>query len=275
MAIEEGGSLPVMADAQFCKISVLMPFDNFEDVYQGQPGSYMIAFPGGIDPNSAALQPGYSPKLQLGHPVPIGSRINVGIPICENGARVLSAYRYFFVFRDRNLRDYRDPGTSTRPPYHYPRQGLGAVDHTLAAFPHLFPIDARFNSILYTQTEDTTTGISVGNLYPEAVIPQQLLTVNALAPDGTPVTIQQGIYDPAQIPDARMPMRGEFWLDALGDDMIILAQKVPTGGVFAAWDFAFGSADFAFSNIYGRGGLVAQHDVFRDGGIRVNTGTNP
>jgi hypothetical protein len=58
--------------------------------------------------------------------------------------------------------------------------------------------------------------------------------------------------------------------------MIILAQKIPgEQGSFDNWTFSGGGDDIAFSNIYGRGGFNPLHDVARDGGIRVTTGTNP
>ena len=73
--------------------------------------------------------------------------------------------------------------------------------------------------------------------------------------------------------------RDWFQCDAGGDDLIILAQRIPdyTQGVpFGLWDFD--GADIAFSNTYGRGGFtpgVLTHAIFTDGGIRVNVGTNP
>jgi len=89
--------------------------------------------------------------------------------------------------------------------------------------------------------------------------------------------LQQGIYNPALVKTAEDCMRLEFQLDALGDEIILLAQRIPDEeGDFGVW--AFDGNDFAFSNIYGRGGFSAgglSHDVYVNGGIRIATGSNP
>jgi len=272
---EKSTTIHVAADAQFGGIKVLLPFVDFEDVYQAVGGDHMIGFPGGLDDLVAST--GYHPRLHKAVAVPMGSRVSIGIPICEEDDADVALYRYFIVWRDRNLTDFRNPPARTqRKTYHYAKQGLGAVDGSLAGNPQLFPRDARLNSIGYSQSEDTgVAGVGTVHIYPEALIPHTLFRIQALTPAGAAAAIQQGIYDPDFVPDAHEPMRYSYQCDAGGDEMIIFAQKIPDDqGVFAAWDFD--GVDAAFSNIYGRGGFAAAtHDIFADGGIRFNTGTNP
>jgi len=274
--VDGSSSAAVLADAQFGFVRVLLPYADFEDDYQGQSGSVPIAFPGGRDPKAQANQLGFDPNLQLGHNVPRGSRVDVGIPICENPAAQIQDYRYIFVFRDRNVHDYRTGGNrGNRTPYHYARQGLGAEDTTLAVPQSYFPIDARFHGLGYEQTEPAAGALAILNIYPEAVVPKILVNYLPLVPGGNTAAIQQGIYNPQWVLNAKKANRADFQLDALGDDLIILAQKIPNqGGIFADWDFD--NEDVAFSNIYGRGGYAVKlHPVFDDAGIRVTTGSNP
>jgi hypothetical protein len=263
----------VAADAQYGKIFCLFPFANFENVYQGQAGSVMIGFPGGLD--EAAGTDGFDAHLHKGIPVPYGARLSIAFPIFVNGQGAVQLYRYFLVFRDRNLHDYRNPLFNLpRKPYHYARQGLGAIDGTLIVPAARYPIEARYHSTGYEQTEDTAAGLQRLNLYPEYIVPSMPLIVNTLAPDGVACAIQQGIYNPSIVLNGQMPMQAEFECDAMGDDLIIFCQKIPDGqGSYVAWNF--NTVDGAFSNVYGHGGTVHNHDVYTDGGIRVSWGTNP
>lgn len=269
-------SLAVSADAQFGKVQVLLPFADFEDIYQGQAGNIPIAFPGGLDRNAGKA--GFDANLALGHPVPRGSRISIGIPICENPGAGITEYKYYFIFRDRTLTDHKTTGLAgNRVPYHYAKEGLGAEDSTLVVTARRFPIDARYMSIGYEQSEPVDAGgVGVLHLYPEAVIPRDFIIPNPLLPSGNTAAIQQGIYDPQDIPDAKRVIRKEYQIDCLGDDLIILATKVPDDeGDYDNWDFSGANPDVAFANTYGRGGANPTHEIFVDGGIRVTTGTNP
>lgn len=273
-------SVAVMADAQFGNVAVLLPYDDFEDRYQGLSGQLCIAFPGGRDPHAESHESGYDPNLQLGYPVPRGARLSVAIPLCEDQQGTVALYRYFMIFRDRNIRDYRNPtGGRTRPSWHYPVQRLGATDNSLAINAGRYPIDARYHALLFEPTEPAgAAAMAATNAYPEAIVPQRIFSPNGLHANGQPIRLQQGIYDPVVVPHGRDAMRPEFQLDASGDDMIILAQKLPDEeGDFDTWDFD--GDDLPFSNIYGRGGYTEPYAHpgvrFIDGGIRVCAGSNP
>jgi hypothetical protein len=275
-----------MADAQFGNVRVLLPFEGFEEVYQGQPGSIPIAFPGGRDPQAEAKAQGFDPDLCLGHAVPRGSRISIGIPICEDLQDQKVDYRYFFIFRDRNLRDYRGSGAQgNRPPYHYAKQGLGALDSLLAVPQRRYPVDARFMTIGYEQQEPAAGDPALLHLYPEAVIPKEPIRYRPLLPGGATGALDQGIYNPlyfnASTENRKIARRAEYQIDCLGDDLIILAQKIPDEqGEFTNWGFVVGEEDDAFANMYGRlvtGQQPPQllHEQYKDAGIRVTTGSNP
>jgi hypothetical protein len=270
---EGPSSVAALTDSQFGLFRVLLPYPNFEDDYQGTAGSTLVAFPGGRSPFVG--QSGYDPNLAAALPVPVGARLCIGIPICQlPGYGIVVDYRYAFIYRDRNLGDFRRTGAQrARQPYHYGRQGLGALDTSGAVDRPLYPIQARFDTIAYEQPEPTASREARVDLYPEWIIPHEGLG-SPLLPGGLQATIQQGIYDPQWVPDARRPKEAIMWRVAGGDDLIIVASKVPEeDGSFAAWDFS--GPDLAFSNIYGRGGLNAAHPIYTDGGIRVAPGSNP
>jgi hypothetical protein len=267
-------SVSAAIDAQFGLIRVLLPFPDFENVYQGQAGNVPIAFPG--DRSLMVGQGGYDPNLARAFPVPFGSRIAVSLPICENDQGEVTDYRYGFIFRDRSVGDFRRQSVRfARQPYHYWRQGFGTSDTTPAVTRQLYPIASRHHALGYEQTEPgAAPWYAQLDVYPEWVVPHGIIP-GPLLPDGVAATISQGIYDPTHVPDARRVMRAAFWLDAGGDELIILVTKVPDEeGEFAAWNFD--TTDAAFSNIYGRGGHAAPaHNVAEDGGIHINTGSNP
>ncbi len=287
MAESSGGSsVAVMADAQFGNVRVLMPYTDFEDDYQGRAGSIPIAFPGGefggLSDQAAGHVDGYRLNQQKGHPVPRGSRISIGIPLtCGTNGVFTLCYRYWLVFRDQNVRTTRNPQRGgVRQPWHYPRMGQGATDTTLVVPTAFTPIDARYHCMGYEQSEPAVGSNEPGilHIYPEAVIPEPNVIPNPLVhpPNGVVQvgSLQQGIYDTAFVPPSDQCMRDEFQVDCDGDEIIILAQRIPDDGDFGTWDFDAGDA--AFSNIFGRGGFaVRQHVLFEDGGIRVCTGTNP
>jgi hypothetical protein len=259
-------------DARFGVIGVLFPFDGFQRVYQGVAGDVPIAFPGGRDAH--APDAGYDDNLAQGLPVPRGARLSIGLPLALDAEGTIVDYAYAFVFRDRNIHDGNITGDrGRRQPWHYAREGLGAPDTSLAATQRYFPIDARWDCIGYEQAEPVLpAGRAFLHLYPELVIPRQLLRNRPLLPGGALASFQQGIYDPTFVTEARNAMRDEIQRDANGDDLIILAFKLPNEeGQYAPWDFT--GVDYAFSNIYGTGN--GTHQIFTDGGIRVCPGSNP
>lgn len=267
-----------LVDAQFGKVDVLLPYWGFEDVYQGQPGTRMIALPGGRDPRAAAGMVGYDPDLQLGYPVPRGARLSLGFPICMGHPGGIKLYRYFIVFRDRCLHDQRTPVRGERRvPYHYAVEGPGARDTSVVGGAARWPIDARVHTIWYEQSEPLYPDFSTMNGYVEGLVPQQMFVGNALHADGSLARLQQGIYDPATHFTAREAPRQEYQCDAEGDEIILFVKKLAEDGSYPAWDFD--GEDLPFSNVFGRGGFTApalHPDVrYIHGGVRICAGSNP
>ena len=107
-------SQAVLADAQFSVARVFRPFEGFEAVYNGQSVRTPIAIPGSLDPDAGRT--GFDTNLISGIPVPMGSKVMLWIPtIFQDSGGALGPpsfqvvpYRYQFVWRLRNLRDFKN-----------------------------------------------------------------------------------------------------------------------------------------------------------------------
>lgn len=277
MGDNTAGSIMVAADAQFSVARILKPFPGFERVYQGVSYASPIAFPGGAD--DRAGQEGIAPNLMKGTPVPFGARLLVYIPVAltEIGGQgvALQQYNYSFIWRLRNVRDFRQD----RRPYHFPRQSPGAPDG-VAGEPR-FVIPAAIDTIIYEQAEPSAAGEkAIQRAY------QQTYTVGLgfepgtrpLLPGGVQGIYQQGVLNPADVTalGAGGALFTPLWMDAAGDELIIIANRTtpseppPPGG---NWDFTLAAQDLAFSDVYGTGN--GSHEPYPDVGIYLFTGTNP
>jgi hypothetical protein len=274
-----------MVDAQFTNVRVLKPFEGFERVYQGQPLSTPIAFPGERDPRAQQGKPGFDPNLMIGIPVPEGARVVIWFPVIPpppSNLNAQKAYSYKLIWRFKNLGDYRDPAAKRRrAPFHFPRQSPGAPDTSFGGIPlPRTTIPAGWHVIAYEQPEPAQ---SAGNL----VIRVEKITpkidslfeyAQPLLSNGAQGVLQQGVVDPASLgalaPAARMPLFLPFWTDAEGDELIILVNReTQPQSPPNTWDFVTPDEDFEFSNIYGTGN--GTHEPFRDVGIYLQTGTAP
>ncbi len=275
----EAPSGATMVDAQFTNVRVLKPFPGFEKVYQGQPSAIPIAFPGERDPRGAQGAAGFDPNLMLGIPVPEGSRVILWLPMAfvpdPESLDPFRFYSYRLIWRFNNLGDWRAPPARTqRAPYHFPRQSPGAPDTSLPTPLPRVTLPASWHVIGYEKTEPAT-GAGELDIRIEKITPMlDSLTEFAqpLLADGARGVIQQGVLDPATSGGATMPVYVPFWTDAEGDELIILANREDIETP-ATWDFKDPDADLAFSNVYGTGD--GRHQVFRDVGIYLQTGTNP
>ncbi len=270
------GSVMVAADAQFTVARVLKPFSGFESAYQGQPAFRPVAFPGGRDPRAEAGESGFSPNLMRGHAVPFGSRILVWIPIAltqlPGPTTFIQPYNYSFVWRLRNVRDFRQD----RRPYHFPRQSPGAPNDAGPSPGPRFVIPACIDTVLYEQAEPVAGGIpAVQRAY------QQTYTVGLgyelgtfpILPGGASGEYQQGVLNPADVGlvGASGAIFTPLWMDAMGDELIIIATRTDQGA--GNWDFADNQPDAGFSDVYGTGN--GAHPSYPDVGIYVFSGTNP
>lgn len=266
-------STMVAADAQFSVARVLKPFADFETAYQGQPSYRPIAFPGGRDVRAG--QDGISPDLMRGVPVPFGSRLCVYIPaaLTQDAAPTtfVQPYNYSFVWRLRNVRDYRQD----RRPYHFPRQSPGAPD-SVPGGGQRFVIPAAIDAVLYEQGEPAPGSRAVQRAYQQTYtvgLGYEFATFPLLPGGGAGGSYQQGVLNPADVGlvGANGAIFTALWMDAAGDELIILANR--TNESLGPWDFANNADDAAFSDVYGTGDGV--HASYPDVGIYLFTGTNP
>lgn len=239
--------MTIPADAQFSLVRTLRPPPDYETVYDGSGGA--IPFPGRVD--ESAGKAGFDPNLLAGLPVPLGSRILLWLPMITSTADPVQTepdqgYIYKIVFRLRNPRDFRNPGQGgVRQPYHFPKQSPGVPDTTVLANQARFVIPACAWVVAYQQSETFSANgpFAQIRMYPEGIMPNQQQTGVATSPaDPTAVAVvQQGVFDPAVVPASKstaQPAWLPLFLDACGDDMLILFQKVLRGVTVDNWDFS-------------------------------------
>jgi hypothetical protein len=263
-----------MIDAQIDFPKILKPIPNFEALYQGQPGQRVIAFPGGIDQNSEAGIPGYASNLQRGVEVPFGARLVIWIPICADVFGIEIVYRYRFIWRLRNVTDYR----LQRRPYHLPDQRYGIPDSTVVPPAPRYVVPSGSQQIIYEQVEpdnnpnSTAAGtVRLRNQWFEV----RGGTLNGGSPPldqaGNETVFSQGVMDPAVFSGAAgWPLFNVFRCDAEGDELIILCTR---GDTTDPWDFQAGGWDNGFANLYGTGN--SSHESLPNVGIYVFSGINP
>lgn len=262
-------------DAQFNNVRILKPFSGFEQRYQGLATNIPIALPAERDPRAAAGRPGFDPNLMSGLPVSLGQRLLIWFPVAAADDFV-QRYTYRIVFRYRNLADFRQPGgvRAPRMPFHFPLQE-GVADTSTAPPSERTIIPASYWTVGFEQAQ---VGTQNGEL---EVVPEGITIgfdannfIAPLLPDGTSGVVQQGVFDPnVQATESPMPVWLPFWLDAGGDDMLILVNREDQQNPSNTWDFTAQNADLGFSNVYGtnNGAKPPEPNV----GIYVVGGTNP
>lgn len=281
MDAESRCSLMPGQDAQFSLVTTLKPFDNFEDVYQGQNVVSSIAFPGELDPR--AKEEGFDPNLVKGTPVPLGSKLIIWIPAILRPVQgtpnfSLVDYQYSLIWRLRNVGDFK----RDRRAYHVSQQTMGANNEFV--FPAAVNPLAYESSLFDTQAAAPEQGISSTRGYTETLIPKSIISAGVsgqgrsvgppLTPEGNTGALQQGVTTSAANSQV---FYTPYQVDCLGDELIILANRDDTQGDF--WDFStpsedppFGGIDHQFSLLYGRG---LGDEPNKEAGILITTGANP
>lgn len=273
-----GSALPVLNDPQFGLTAILRPYVGFDSQlgpgtpgsYQGINGSIPIMFTeGGVALDAFAGKPGYSKELVKGLGVPFGARISVWLPIVGIFSEVARAYAWFFIWRQRNVLDYR----VQRIPFHYPKQGLGVPDTTPTDQPpERIIIPAAAHSIIVNDLAPPAGFPASSGLRPELFIPGLLAEPSSApqVPSGNSGVIQQGLLDPNVFANAAVPMFQTVEVQALGDELLIACTKPDA----ANWDFSTLAQDAVFSLLFGAnaaaiGGFTTP---FVDIGVYVNAG---
>jgi len=299
----------VLADAQFTVATVLRPFEGFEFVYQAQSIFTPIVFPGTLDEDAG--NPGFSPYLLRGTPVPMGAKVQLWIPAvvgASEGGPVFD-YSYLLIWRLRNVGDFQ----RRQRPYHLSKESFGASDTLLAgsaSAPYReFVLPAASETVVYQQPEPVAgspvtvaPGVGVGALRTEKIevasdlteilpgVGLPFLPPNAAPPfaNGFPSTgggtntiplgaYEQGVIDPRNSDLAPSWLFRPYFTVAKGDELIIAVSRGNNFESALQWDFH--GPDFQFSNLYGTNAFppsgTTSHKPFPDLGIYMFTGSNP
>jgi len=245
---------------QWGTATVLQPFANFEDVYQGGFAGNPVAFPGTIDQQATNGVAGFDPTLIAGTPVVLGSRLMLWIPLCMLDYTVPTVYAYQLVWRLRSISDYvytseKNQATGDPPmPYHLKKRELGVENSPGDPTTQRIVVPAAADSVAYEQQEPSGDGLN-GELVlrGESVIPDGALwdapfTPNSYPGNPTYGTVTQGIFPFATGQTPGGPVFFPYWVDAKGDELIILARRREYA-LDDEWDFA--NDDRSFSNTYG------------------------
>lgn len=238
----------VQVDAQMSISRVLKPFRTFEAVYQGQSGNIPVAFPGDLDPNAG--EEGYDAGLLAGFRVPLGSRVLVMIPQVIEDDTPIVTYSYQFVWRMRNQADVTSDLQAGRKSagFHIGSDFRGRADGS----------DMRFfipgsSDVEVFEQGEPGSGAADLNVKQQRYIPQiDPSWVRPLTPFGSEGSWQQGVYTGGAQDETSGPTYVPLWLDAAGDELMILAYK--PGGEGNEWDFSAGGQDAGFGATYGTGG---------------------
>jgi hypothetical protein len=250
--------------------AVLQPYVGFTADYQGQAGTIPIMFtPGGRaarDP--MAGKPGYDPNLVAGYSVPMSSRILVMMPnayVFRDAGGISHLYNWYFIWRQRNVKDFRD----SRLAFHYPKQAPGAGGNSV--------MPAMFQSVVYqdpgpkvvqTLSNGVVASPAFHTVFVEAYVPQtnrspasNFVMERPFLPGGARGVVEQGILPITT--DNGMPAFVAVDLTCLGDDLIIACTK----NEIANWNFTAGNPDFGFQQLFAQ----SQPDI----GIFVNPVISP
>ena len=265
----------VLADAQFSVARVFRPFEGFEDVYEGKPVRQPIAIPGNLDQD--ASKDGFDPNLISGIPVPFGSKIMLWIPTIfqdtGGGDFLVVPYRYQFIWRLRNLRDFKE----RRAAYHFTRESPGAGS------PPEFVVPAAQKGVIFegpkltlntspptsqfAMTDEVFADHEVVN---ERLTFPSLVTLPPLTPSGVNASYEQGVATLPGSDSNETALFNSIQLDAEGDELLIMVD-LRDDDDSKTWNFAANQSDGGFSQFYGTGSGA----IIRDLGIYVFTGSNP
>lgn len=258
--------------AQMSNFQVVRPFDGFEAVYQGQAGTIPIAFPGTPDP--LAGRPRYADNLIAGIPTPLGSRVALMIPMTVDLYTCEPVYTYQIAWRTRNQQAYTDAmqlGLKQPAGYHLIGDVPGRNEHQGTPSSALYFMPGASDIEIFEDAQPTGEGAATLSVRQQIYFPRMASSwAQPLLPNGQAAIWQQGAYQYSSDPNNGGPTWFPIWIDACGDEMIILAYKIALDEQpVAAWDFA--GADKAFSNTYGTndGGLPNNPNI----GILVATGS--
>ena len=271
----------VLADAQYSVGRLLRPFSGFDSVYQNQSCKRPIQFTedGSALADSATSQTATDadPRLIRGTSVPMGSKILlllpafVPVPLWQGSVdNDVGFYRYFLIWRYRNISDYRESNIQGGG-YHIGNRALGAPDAGSSRFLKI----AAFSSSSYASEEPGSPSLArVETAYPLATVDDCIQTIKIkatsqretnsdesvvytwpyvpLLPDGTDGRYQQGVISGNE---SSLNKYTPSWIVhetcARGDELLIgVFRDAPStnGGALPptvnSWNFSAGKPDY-------------------------------
>lgn len=265
----------VTADAQFGIENVLRPFEDFEDVYQGENVNRLIMFTkpkvlSGAWSNAydeLAGTTGYRTNFVRGLRVPYGARVIVKIPMVhtQQDTDVATGYHWVLWWRSRTLYDYRN----IRMPWHFPTQSPFEAE-PVGTF---IPTPVVRNSIVYNQVESGYLQ-QVQHIKPDEVMQiynNDIGLDNPLMPTGDEGIIEQPGYVVSS-EGAGMPNFASIEVSAIGDELLVGMYRSDLDGAYPTWDFADGQIDERVALAFGKSDPSGPFNFM---GPIVSYGTSP
>lgn len=273
------GSVTALVDAQITNAFILGTYTNFQTRYNGRSSRLPIYFSElGEAKDELAGDPGYSPQLQRGLPVPMGAKVIVWLPklfyLQASSPAVINGYVYSFTWRLRNVFDFRK--SPNRKHYHFGQQTPGVPDTNAAVGQQeRTALPAANQSVTYVQTEPSSNLVrAVQNVREEDLRTLGLNLSNGISPDSavapgttTFMDISQGLFDPAVTTTGTQPSFLVHEMTALGDELLIGIRREDANP--SDWDLAAGGTDVQILNFFGTG----LGTVRKERGVYVFTGT--
>lgn len=262
-----------MSNPQMTCFAAVRPFQGFEGIYQGQPGTVPVAFPGTLDP--LAGTPKYARNLLAGIDVPLGARLLIQIPIVIDLYTCESIYTYQLMWRSRNQQRFVQGMLSGGkiPPsagFHINGDVVGRREFGADPSTDLYFIPGGSDVELFEQNAPVGNGaaIVVARQQNYSLVMEESWAQPLLPGGAGPAIWQQGVYQYSSAQSNGGPTFFPLWVDSCGDELTILAYKNESSD---PWDFNEGGTDHGFSNTFGSNanGLPNNPNI----GILISMGT--
>lgn len=221
-----------------------------------------------------AGKPGFDPNLMAYVPVPKGATLQLYIPYITPANEVggpPTYYRYWVAFRDVSLGYALElAAQGQQVGFHVPYKSFGRPDTSSGTPEPRYIIAAGLHSVGVHQPEPPPFYVQGGNvsapfafandlaIHPEPLVPRPSALAPLLLSAGVRGVHQQGVADPAVNLHANSAGGTFFEIVAQGDQMLIAADRMFTGGegatpgTSANWTFGVGGIDAEFADVYGR-----------------------
>lgn len=244
----------VLPDPQYGVFRVLRPQDNFTNFYQGEaagPTNPIYFYEEGDPLDPQAGEVGYDPALIKGLGTPLGANLVIWTPalsyIETAVPLVIRSYIWFLIWRVRNIVTFR----RQRASWHM-AVTRGVTDTTPVTGGERTIIPAGYEPVVYNQPEPVSaTAPEAGRVVQHGRAEDMTMGITQLGAPfiaaGQKGVVQQGIQDPATLPDAVLPRFLEMSTRSKGDELLIGIYREDTP---VNWGFALGEADALMADFF-------------------------